>query len=460
MSNLKPSTAQATQNFSKSGSARRVPVETQNLGSADTAHNLSTSEAAFAPENGSLGTSSSDLESNLSASAAKWIGRPLKQYVVEKRLGGGGMGEVFLARHSWLDLPVAIKILNPVLGSDPEAIERFRREAQLAADLNHPNIVRATDGGPIEDSYFLVTEYLDGMDLSDLVVEHGSLSPGYACWIVCQVAKALEHAHACGLVHRDIKPSNIMLLRDGSVKLLDLGLARYANSKAQMTATGQFMGTIDYVSPEQAIDTRNVDHRADIYSLGCTLYFLIAGQAPFDGVAYDSLVSKILAHAEEVPVSIDTVRANVSPIISETIAQMVEKQPEDRLQSAHDIIAALGGVASKEAHLRFFDGTAAEEGAKEFKPDSTQSESVPVIAAKVKRDRFEEFSQGFFAAIKMVIAFCFEMIGFIERYEVPSTKRRGKPITKFRLKPTTIGMAVGGFGFLYFFFTRIFIIQW
>ena len=226
---------------------------------------------------------------------SRWIDRRVEQYVVRQLLGCGGMGEVYLAEHRWLDIPVAIKILRPAFGQDAVAVERFHREARLAAKLNHPNIVRAIDGGTVEDTCYLVTEYLDGFDLEQLVQQTGPLPPAQACWIICQLADALQHAHEHQLIHRDIKPQNAMLLNNGSVKLLDLGLARaqWTEAATQMTATGQFMGTVDYVSPEQALDTSAIDHRADIYSLGCTMYFLLTGRPPFAGEGFESVVSKI-----------------------------------------------------------------------------------------------------------------------------------------------------------------------
>ena len=265
---------------------------------------------------------------------SEWIGRHLDRYKIVRKLGGGGMGEVYLARHRWLDIPVAVKVLQPMLGGNELAIDRFRREARMVAGLNHPNIVRAIDGGPIENSYYLATEYLEGLDLDNLVTNNGPFPPEYAAWIVLEVASALHYAHERNLVHRDIKPHNIMLLRDGSVKLLDLGLARYLDSKSMMTATGQFMGTVDFVSPEQALDTRGVDLRTDIYSLGCTLYYLVTGRVPFGGAAYDSIASKILAHTEETPVPASDYCPSIPKSLVQTIDRMMEKSPDDRFQSA------------------------------------------------------------------------------------------------------------------------------
>ena len=285
----------------------------------------------------------------------RWIGKPLGNYVIEKLLGAGGMGRVYQAKHRWLDSPAAIKLLNPVLDGEPEAILRFQREARIAAKLNHPNIVKATDGGPIENSFYIATELVDGDDLSDLVRRNGPLSIELASWLIREVAFGLDHAHRAGLIHRDIKPSNIMLPREGTPKLLDLGLARYADSATNLTSTGQFMGTIDYVSPEQATDTRAVDGRADIYSLGCTFYFLLTGSAPYEGQAYDTAVSKILAHAEEDPTPIMNFRRDVPAAIIKIIEKAMAKDACNRFQTAGELADQLERFADSSGAQALFD---------------------------------------------------------------------------------------------------------
>lgn len=270
-----------------------------------------------------------------------WIGKALQQYVIDRMLGQGGMGRVYLARHRWLDMPVAIKVLHNAADPNGEALERFRREARLAARLVHPNIVRATDGGPINDTFFLATEYLEGMDLNDYVRQHGPLAIADACWVIAETAKGLACAHDNQLVHRDIKPSNAMLTRRGELKVLDLGLARLVNSDTQLTGSGMMMGTIDYIAPEQAADTRAVDFRSDIYSLGCMFYFLLTGQAPFSGDAYDTVVSKIMGHTSEDPRALNTFRGDVSAALQTVLDRMMAKSPQDRFQSAHEVVIAL-----------------------------------------------------------------------------------------------------------------------
>ncbi len=395
------STANQTQSFGKQPSNGLAPLtELEVIQSLDDEHLRTLSGCSLPVEN-------STASASLQAERDKWVGRPLHQYIVEKWLGGGGMGQVYLARHRWLDVPVAIKVLNPMMGNDPEAIERFKRESQMAAKLDHPNIVRATDGGPIDDSFYLVTEFLDGIDLAELVTKHGPLPPELASWVVCETAKALEHAHAENLIHRDIKPSNIMLLRDGSIKLLDLGLARYTDSQTQMTATGQFMGTIDYVSPEQAADTRTVDHRADIYSLGCTLYYLLTGKAPFEGEGFETIVSKILAHAEESPQPIETFRNDVIPSIRQVVEKMMAKHPDDRMPTATEVVNALSPYATSLSSRK----------------SSGRSGENEIEIVKKDNEWFENASTNFLSVGWYVLRTILSCLGILVRREIKSNSR-------------------------------------
>ena len=373
----------------------------------------------------------------VSSTRDEWIGKDLHQYSIKKWLGGGGMGQVYLAKHHWLDLPVAIKMLNPVL-DDEESIKRFRRESILAARLDHPNIVRATDGGKLGDHFFLVTEYLEGCDLNQLVREVGPLDVGDACRIICEACEALAYAHEHQLVHRDIKPSNLMVCQDGSVKLLDLGLARYSNSATQMTATDQFMGTIDYVSPEQAVDTRNVDLRADLYSLGCTFYFLLTGQPPFKGDAYDTVVSKLLAHAEEIPEPISSFRHDVPKDVIRVLGRMLEKSPEDRFQSAAEIAALL---------LRFSKEKTARVSAKPATGSKCQ-----VIK---RRSIIPEIIGLFFFAVWAVVRGLLRTVGILERTAVESTTRLGKSSYRYQLNGKAVVALLFLAGLIYFLATTI-----
>lgn len=269
-----------------------------------------------------------------------WIGRTLKDYVIEDFLGAGGMGRVYRARHRWLDMQVAIKFLKDDLNGDDMLIARFRREALAVARLNHPNIVRATDGGVEGGSLFLVTEYVPGASLTTVQRDH-VLSVPQICEIICQAAAALQHAYENGMVHRDIKPSNLMLSASGQVKMLDLGIARFCQGQTTLTETGHVMGTLDYMAPEQAGDSRNVDIRADIYSLGCTMYCLLTGVPPFYGPAFDTPMSKLVAHNDTEPPAVSLRRPNVPRGVLSCLTKMMAKDRNVRYRVPAEVIAAL-----------------------------------------------------------------------------------------------------------------------
>ena len=271
-------------------------------------------------------------------------------YIVLEELGRGGMGTVLLARHRRMDREVAIKVL-PVAALDSEAaIARFYQEVKVAAQLTHPNIVHAYDAGENLGIHYLVMEYVKGHDLARVLEQLGPIPASLAIDYLIQVAQGLEYAHRKGIIHRDIKPSNLLLDDEGKVKILDMGLARLgkgiggAEASMHLTTTGQVMGTVEYMSPEQAEDTRAADERSDIYSLGCTLYRLITGIAPF---ARDTVVKTILAHREDpIPDFKLHKHPELAPV-DNLFRRMVAKKPEDRIQNATMLVQELRRVGEQ-----------------------------------------------------------------------------------------------------------------
>jgi serine/threonine protein kinase len=231
----------------------------------------------------------------------------LGSYVLLERLGAGGMGQVFKARNWKLGRIAALKLIRKERLASEDAVRRFHREIRAAAQLSHPNIVLAYDADEVGGTHFFVMEYVAGRDLARVVKEQGPLPLGAPCDCVRQAALGLQHAHERGLVHRDIKPHNLLLTERGVVKILDLGLAQLVEPAADETSStltqeGVVMGTLDYIAPEQVVNSHAVDIRADLYSLGCTFYFLLAGRAPFPAC---SPVEKLYKHRYEEPAPVE-----------------------------------------------------------------------------------------------------------------------------------------------------------
>lgn len=265
-----------------------------------------------------------------------------KKYKLLGLLGTGGMSSVYLAEHSKMQRLVAIKHLPPNRVNDSSYLERFYLEARAAAKLDHKNIVRAYDIDHDQDNgknnHFLIMEYVEGRDLQSLVKEVGPLDYDMAADYVRQAADGLEHAHHAGLIHRDIKPANLLVDPRGVVKVLDMGLARWEDDTkmASLTITHEenVLGTADYLAPEQARDSHSVDKRADIYSLGCTLYFLLTGHAPFPE---GTLAQRIAKHLNEMPKSIYEDRKDAPPALVDVCLRMMDKRPDARFQSAGEV---------------------------------------------------------------------------------------------------------------------------
>ena len=272
------------------------------------------------------------------------VGSSLDHYQIESLVGQGGMGAVFRATDQRLDRLVAVKVV-PILHRKADAMRRFRIEAQSAAKLDHPNIARVYNVGETQQWNYIVFEFIEGINLRQLILEQGPLSVDDATYFTCQVAEALQHASERGVVHRDIKPSNILLATDGKAKIVDMGLARTTaldRSQGDQTASGTTLGTFDYISPEQAHDPREADVRSDIYSLGCTLYFLLTGQPPFpDGTA----LQKLLMHGTKMPEDPRLFRDDLSDPLIAILKKMMAKKPRDRYQSPEDLASDLRMLA-------------------------------------------------------------------------------------------------------------------
>lgn len=270
------------------------------------------------------------------------------RYEILGLIGRGGMGDVYQARHRKMERTVALKVINRRLAPKAEVADRFQREVKTVAQLSHPNIVTAHDADNAGDYHFMVMEYVDGIDLSRIIQDRGALPVAEACTYIHQAAVGLHYAHERGMVHRDIKPHNLMLTSEGTIKILDFGLASLAPELAstensgeidgEWTTAGVIMGTPDFISPEQAQDARLADVRSDIYSLGATLYHLLAGRPPFDG---GSVAHKLKGHAEVEPDRLDSLRQDIPPQLGRIVARMMAKDPDERFQTAAEVAAAL-----------------------------------------------------------------------------------------------------------------------
>ncbi len=295
----------------------------------------------------------------------------LGKYKLLDHLGSGGMSSVYLAEHTLMHRRVAIKVLPQKRIHDSSYLDRFYREARAAASLHHPNIVVAHDIDSENDIHYLVMEYVEGRDLQSVVKDDGPLDFAEAADYIAQAARGLQHAHEAGLIHRDVKPANLLLDRKGVVKLLDLGLARFAHEENELASLTvqhdeNVLGTADYLAPEQARNSHRVDHRADIYSLGCTLYCLLTGHPPFPE---GTLAQRILKHVSEPPPSIYKDRPDAPGELVDICNKMMSKRPEDRYQTAGEVADELQHwLQSNKVAARAGAATAAEGARRSVAP--------------------------------------------------------------------------------------------
>ncbi len=277
----------------------------------------------------------------------QWHGLCLGDYLVLEPIGQGGMGHVFLALHRPMHRRVALKRLRADVADKEGVVPRFQREIKTIAQLSHPNIIRAYDAGEAHGMLYLVMELVEGETLHDLLKRGHQFSVAEAVEYIAQAARGLRAIHAAGIIHRDIKPSNLLRDRQGTIKILDLGLARITNPALgilsehpgePLTQVDQVVGTVGYMAPEQAESGREIDHRVDLYSLGCCLFHLLTGQHVYER---SSWLDCLLAHREAVPPSLSGVRPDVPAELDEIFQQLVAKRPEDRFGSADELLSAL-----------------------------------------------------------------------------------------------------------------------
>lgn len=277
----------------------------------------------------------------------------LGPYKILDQLGQGGMGRVYKAMHQTMNRVVALKVLSPQVVDSARAQELFLREVQAAAQLSHPNIVMAYDANEFEGRHYLSMEFVDGPNLERYVKKQGPLPIGLACEIIFQAANGLQYAHEKGMVHRDIKPANLLLQQEPGrntiqVKILDFGLARLQMAdngpcKTIIARENTVMGTPDFVSPEQSKSLHDVDIRSDLYSLGCTFYFLLTGQVPFQG---GNTVDKLIRHNSEEPAPIEQVRPDVPEHVADILRKLLAKKPQDRFQTPDELMDVLAPHAA------------------------------------------------------------------------------------------------------------------
>ena len=312
-------------------------------------------------------------------------------YEILGRLGAGGMGTVFKARHRRMKRVVALKVLSRQAAGSEKFVGRFQREVEAIARLSHPNIVMAFDADEGEAGPFLVMEFVNGRDLASEVETGGPLPAAAAVDRILQAARGLEYAHAQGIVHRDIKPGNLLRDADGVVKVADLGLARLSDTEGgpggstSLTQAGTVFGTVDYMSPEQAVDSGDVDQRADIYSLGCTLYFLLTGLPPYQG---GTVMAVMLKHRDAPIPCLCAARPDLPAELDAVFRRMVAKTPADRYPTMAELAAALEQLQPRLGAAPNSTGFGAPQSAGPASPDQTVMYG-PAMPAAVETGRFE-----------------------------------------------------------------------
>jgi eukaryotic-like serine/threonine-protein kinase len=344
------------------------------------------------------------------------------RYEIDSVLGEGGMAKVFRGTDRVLGRTVAVKVLAPQFARDETSVTRFRREAQSAASLNHPNVVSVFDTGSDDGIHWIVMEYLEGRTLREVIDEEGPVEPQRAALIARDVAVALATAHEKGLVHRDVKPANIMITPTGETKVMDFGIARAVSSTGDptLTRTGFVMGTAAYLSPEQA-EGKPVDARSDIYSLGCVLYEMLTAKPPFDG---DSPVAVAGKHLAEEPEPITRVNPGVPGELEAVVARAMRKDPEDRYQNAREMAEDLGRAVSGEIPLAA--GAAAGAATEPVARPGGDTRILPTAIPEPLRESFRRspwLPTALIAVLLAVLAFVATVLLLRGGPETPATRQ-------------------------------------
>lgn len=298
-----------------------------------------------------------DFRNGFTSPAPLSAGSEIGHYRILRQLGSGGMGTVYEAYHQMLHRRVALKTLVSHRLETPGTIHRFQQEMRVIGSLEHPGILGALDAGWASGTLYLATEYVDGIDLSKLVKRAGKVPAEFASEFVAQAAEALEYAHSKGVMHRDIKPANLMVSKSAGVKVLDFGLAVIGDTSAdeRLTEACHMLGTPDFVSPEQAVDPRSVTAATDIYSLGCTLYYLLSGQPPFHGEGGTTPTKKMLAHVTLPPPKLSAICPELPPELCMLVEAMLEKKPDDRPKSMTEVRQTLQKIDDSKMLLAWLE---------------------------------------------------------------------------------------------------------
>ncbi len=301
----------------------------------------------------------------------------LGDFKLLKKLGEGGMGEVYLARQQGLDRNVALKVLSKQLGKKTTFVERFFREARAMARLDHPNVLKVFAVETNQGRHYVAIEYVDGQSMQDWVDELGQLTVADSVLVTIHCAEALLHAHQAQLVHRDVKPDNVLVTRSGLVKVADFGLAKAADEDVSMTQSGTGMGTPLYMAPEQARNAKTVDLRADIYALGCSLYYFLTGELPFQG---DSALELVMAKEKGQFTSARKLNSDIPDRLDLIIDRMIAKDPDHRHADCNEVLADLNALGLAGDSLSFIDGAQPTAGSTQHTAPTTKPKSsIPAV---------------------------------------------------------------------------------